>query len=238
MLQLTLDAVRTPANGQIFALKKPLSKAAVEAAFELATEKASGRRLGKAIRVKRTAIGKEFWASFICFPLTRPVPFLIGTDLEERTYGFLLLLEVQIGGSWFVGIFKHATSSLADWLEARAKPLPRGKFTRAFSGRSAVRKMSLRRMTASKHELQAATYEASDLQSSLPIMAASRCVIRSLRFQDSSIGSIAVTVNTSRVQRSGGRCPVSDLGALVRMVAERTQADNADAFLGTFAEAV
>jgi hypothetical protein len=35
-----------------------------------------------------------------------------------------------------------------------------------------------------------------------------------------------------------GRCPVSDLGALVRMVAERTQADNEDAFLGTFAEAV
>jgi hypothetical protein len=33
--------VRTPANGQIFALKKPLSKAAVEAAFELATEKAN-----------------------------------------------------------------------------------------------------------------------------------------------------------------------------------------------------
>src|SRR5438034_5756925 len=208
MPQLTLDAVRTPANGQIFALKKPLSKAAVEAAFESATEKASGRRLGKAIRVKRTAIGKDFWASFICFPLTRPVPFLIGTDLEERTYGFLLLLEVEVNGAWFVGIFKHGTASLTDWLEARAKPLPRGKFTRAFSGKAAVRKLSVKKMAASKHELHAAIYEAPDLQASLPILATARCAIRSLRFQDSSIGSIAITVNTSRVQRSGGRCPV------------------------------
>jgi hypothetical protein len=238
MPQPSVDAVRAPANGQIFALKKPLSKAAVEAAFEYATEKASGRRLGKTIRAKRTANGKDFWASFICFPLTRPVPFLIGTDLEERTYGFLLLLEVQTNGDWFVGIFNHAAASLADWLEARAKRLPRGKFTRAFTGKSAVRKMSLRRMTSSKHELHAATYEAPDLQASLPIMSASRTVIRSLRFQDSSIESIGITVNTSRVQRSGGRCPVSDLAILVRMVAERTQADKSDAFLGTFAEAI
>jgi hypothetical protein len=58
MPQPSVDSVRTPANGQIFALKKPLSKAAVETAFELATEKASGRRLGKTIRVKRTAEGR------------------------------------------------------------------------------------------------------------------------------------------------------------------------------------
>src|SRR5947209_1435464 len=112
MPQPSVDAVRTPANGQVFALKKPLSKAAVEAAFESATEKASGRKLGKTIRAKRTVNGKEFWASFICFPLTRRVPFLLGTELEERTYGFLLLLEVQEKENWFVGIFKHATANL------------------------------------------------------------------------------------------------------------------------------
>ncbi len=189
MPQPSVDAVRTPANGQIFALRKPLSKAAVEAAFELATVKASGRRLGKTIRVKRTVGGKDFWASFICFPLSRPVPFRFNTDLEERTYGFLLLLEVQTNGGWFVGIFKHATASLADWVEERARPLPRGKFTRAFSGKSAVRKMSVRRMTASQHELHAATYEAPDLQASLPIMAVGRCVIRSLTVR-SALGKL------------------------------------------------
>ncbi|MGH7389900.1 MAG: hypothetical protein ACREM3_10660 [Candidatus Rokuibacteriota bacterium] len=139
---------------------------------------------------------------------------------------------------WFVGIFKHGAASLADWLEERAKPLPRGKFTNAFSGNSTVRKMSVQRMAASKHELRAASYEAADLQSSLPMMAASRCAIRAIRFQDTAIGSIAVTVSTSRVQRSGGRCPVGDLANLVSMVVEQTQADKRHPFLATFAQAV
>src|SRR5437899_11176423 len=99
----SLDALRTPANGQIFALKKPLSKAGVEAAFHSASEKASGRKLGRTIREKRAVKGKEFWASFICFPLTRRPPFLPGTDLEENTYGFLLLLELHVKAEWFVG---------------------------------------------------------------------------------------------------------------------------------------
>src|SRR5438132_11583182 len=125
----SLDALRTPANGQIFALKKELSKAAVEAAIAAASEKASGRRLGKTIREKRAVKGKDFWASFICFPLTRRPLFLPGTNLEENTYGFLLLLELQVKAEWFVGIFKHGAASLADWLDERAKPLPRGNFT-------------------------------------------------------------------------------------------------------------
>ena len=120
----SLDALRTPANGQIFALKKALSKAAVDAAFESASEKASGRKLGKTIREQRTINGKDFWASFICFPLTRCPSFLLGTDLEENTYGFLLLVELQVKAEWFIGMFKHEAGSLADWLEARAKMSP------------------------------------------------------------------------------------------------------------------
>lgn len=233
-----LDALQTPANGQIFALKKALSKAAVEAAFGSASENASGRRLGRTIREKRTVNGEEFIASLICFPLTGCPAFLPKTDLKECTYGFLLLLEVQVNTEWFLGVFKHRAASLTDWLDAKAKPLPRSKLTNAFSDGSTVRKISLERLAPSKHELRAASYEAADLQSSLPMMAASRCAIRSIRFQDNAIGSIAVTVSTSRVQRSGGRCPVSDLAHLVSMVAQQTLADKRHAFLATFAQAV
>ena len=234
----SVEALRTPANGQIFALKKALSKAAVEAAFDSASEKARGRKLGKTIREKRTASGEDFWTSFICFPLIGCPAFLPGTDLKEHTYGFLLLLEVQVNAEWFLGVFKHRSASLADWLDAKTKPLHRSKLTNAFSDGSTVRKMSLQRLAPSKHELRAASYEAADLQFSLPMMAASRCAIRSIRFQDNAIGSIAVTVSTSRVQRSGGRCPVGDLAHLVSMVAQQTQADKRHAFLATFAQAV
>src|SRR5438045_2516314 len=128
MKQPSLDALLTPANGQIFALKNALSKAAVQSAFNSASAKASGRSLGTTIREERVLDGASFWASFVCFPLTRRPPFLPETSLEERTYGFLLLLELKVKSEWFVGIFKHGTASLADWLETQAKSLPRAKF--------------------------------------------------------------------------------------------------------------
>jgi hypothetical protein len=238
MPQPSLDALRTPANCQIFALKKPLSRAAVQAAFDSASEKASGRKLGKTIRERRAVNGKDFWASFICFPLTRCPPFLPGTDLEENSYGFLLLVELQVKAEWFVGIFKHGASSLSEWLEVRAKPLPRGKFTNAFSGDSTFKKMSLQRMGGSKYELQFTTYEAPDLRTAMPMIAASRSVVRAVRFEDKTKGNVAVTASTSRVQQSGGRCPAGELADLVRIAVEGTLADKRDAFLATFAQAV
>jgi hypothetical protein len=143
-----------------------------------------------------------------------------------------------VNAEWFVGIFTHGAASLTDWISYRAKPLPRAKFTNAFSGKSTVRKISVRRLTASKHELHAASYEAPDIESSLPMMSASHTSIRTIRFDDAVVGSVGVTVNTSRVQRSGGRGEVGDLAGLVRMVAENTQANKRSAFLSAFAQVV
>ena len=161
-----------------------------------------------------------------------------GSDLEERTFGFCLLLEMKIGDEWFLGLFKQASMSLNDWLASRVKPLHRSKLANAFSDNSAVSKMSLQRMTVSRQELRAATYEAVDLQSSLPKMAASRCAIRSIRFQNDQLGTIAVTTSSSRVQKSGGRSPVDSLAGLVKMVAEGVHADKKSAFLSAFAQAI
>ncbi len=143
-----------------------------------------------------------------------------------------------MGGQWFVGVFQHGAASLANWIDAKARPLPRGNFTNAFSDNSTVRRLSVQRMTTSKHELRAASYEAADLLSSLPMMAANRCVIRSIRFQDQLMGSIAVTISTSRVQQSGGRRTADDLAELVAVVAQQTQANKHHVFLAKFAQSV
>jgi|SRR6185312_4032933 len=238
MKQPSVDELKTPANGQIFALKRALNKTAVRLAFSLASVKASGRLLGNIIREKRTDADGNFWASFVYFPLSRRPPFLPKTHLEEHTYGFLLLLELQVNSEWFLGIFKRGSATLTDWLESQVKQLPRTKFINAFGDESAVMKMHLQRMTASRYELRAATYEAQDLQSSLPMMAASRCVIRAIRFRDAGTESIALTVSSSRVQRSGGRCSVNDLAEFVRIVVQKILADKRNAFLATFAHAI
>jgi len=234
-----LDLLHTPANGQILSLAKPLSKRAVELAFRAASEKATGRPIARVIRHKnQTQDGENFWASFVCFPIERTVHFLPKTDLREKNYGFLLLLEVNVDGNWFLGIFKHQSASITDWLEDKTALLPRRKLTNAFSDGTSVKKLSLQRMTVSKHELRAASYEAADLKTSLPMMAASRCAVRSIRFNDDTWGSISVSISTSRVQRAGGRCRIKDLAELVVLVAEETLEGKRNSFLDTFAQAI
>lgn len=238
MVAPSLEAIRTPANGQILALKKPLSKAAIEAAFKAAADHSSGRATVKEIRQKRTTADGDSWASLVCFPITDTPPFFPNTPLKEHTYGFLLLIEIETDNKWFLGVFKNRSASISEWLEARAKHLPRTKLTNAFSDGTRVNKLNLQRMTVSQHELRGASYEAADLQTSLPMMAANRCAIRSVRFNDDAYGSVSITVSTSRVQRSGGRCSVDDLADLVRTVAEETLESKTNAFLGSFAHSI
>jgi hypothetical protein len=234
----SLDSLRAPANGQILSLKKPLSKAAVEAAFSAAADRASKRVIVKEIRRKRTTADRAFWASLVAFPLGATPSFFPNTPLKEQTYGFLLLIEIETNGKWFLGMFKKNAASLNEWLDARAKHLPRASLTNAFGDGTRVNRLNLQRMTVSQHELRGASYEAADLQTSLPMMAASRCAIRSVRFDDDIYGSVSVTVSTSRVQRSGGRSTVEDLAELVWDVVDETLEAKSNPFLGGFAQAI
>src|SRR5439155_7630268 len=108
--------------------------------------------------------------------------FLPSSDLEEQSYGFLLLIELRVDADWFLGVFKHRAGNLSDWLETRARSLPRTQLTNAFSHNTTVRKMTLQRLAPSPNEIRGASFEGADLQSSMPMMAAARCAIRSLRF--------------------------------------------------------
>ena len=147
MVAASLDSLRTPANGQISALEGPLSKAAIDRAFRAAAERSSGRNIVKEVRQKRTTSSGNFWASLIFFPITDSPSFFPDTALKEHLYGFLLLLELEVEGKWFLGVFKKACSSINNWLDKWAKHLPRTKLTNAFAEGAAVNRLNLRRMT-------------------------------------------------------------------------------------------
>ena len=70
------------------------------------------------------------------------------------------------------------------------------------------------------------------------MMAAGRNAISAMLRFDGSDGSFSVTPSTSRVQRSGGRCTIDDLAAMVALVATATKANKTHPFLETFAQAV
>jgi hypothetical protein len=233
-----IDRLRAPANFQLYELKKPLSKTAVEQAFKLAMQTATGRAIGRTVRTKRSSAGQTYSASFIALRLKQETPFLPGSGLIETTFGFILLVELEHQGKRFLGVFTHEAPSLADWVRPRTRPVSRVKFAHAFTGASRVKRLSVRRMTASSHELHAASYEAPDLHSSLPMIAASRSVVRSIRFDEQALGSIAVTIGTSRVQQHAGRQEIDDLARLVRRVVEQVEANKTDDFLANFAQAI
>jgi hypothetical protein len=132
----SLDCLRTPANGQILAIEKATSKSAVEAALTTASARSSGRAVVREVRQKRTTKDGDCWASLVSFPITDTPAFFLSTALKEHTYGFLLLLEIQADGKWFLGVFKKSLASIANWLDDKARHLPRTKLTNAFSERS------------------------------------------------------------------------------------------------------
>jgi hypothetical protein len=234
----TLDDLKTPANGQIFVLNGPLTDAAIHVAFTTASTVADGQNVAQIVRERRTSGALEYWASFVCFPVRKPPAFLPQTQLIEETFAFLLILEMEVGRKWHLGIFKHGGSSIGPWIESVANPLPRRQLTNAFSSSSAVPRLSVKRITASRYELYGASYEGSDLQDTAPMLAASRSVIRTVHFRDPQAHTYGVTVSTSRVQRSGGRCAVSELATLVNEVAKKSRANKKSAFLSSFAQAV
>ena len=234
----SLDDLKTPASGQIFSLQAPLTAAVVRAAFAKASTTTDGPNVAEIVREKRTTGTLEYWASFVCFPVRKPPAFLPQTQLLEETFAFLLMLEMEVARKWYLGIFKHGGSSIGPWLESVANPLPRRQLTNAFSSSSAVPRLSVKRITTSKYELYGASYEASDLQETAPTLAASRSLIRTVHFRDSQAHTYGVTVGTSRVQRSGGRCAVSELAALVSEAVRKTRANKKSAFLSSFAQAV
>lgn len=238
MPPVSVDTLRAPSTCQVFSLSAPLSAAAAEQALSIASSNASGRRLGRIVRNRRTTGNIVYWCSFICFPLEGSPSFMPDAGLVERRYGFALLIETQVSGTWFVAILTDKASSLGDWIEERAITLPRTRLTNAFAQNAAVSKMRFKRMTVSQHELRGATLEAHDLQSSMPMMAAGRCAIQSLRFRDEHRGTIGVTLSTSRVRRSGSRATVDQLAQIVNDVAVRVQSNVPHGFLSTFAQAI
>ena len=234
----SLDTLRSPANGQILSLSKPLSKKTVEAIFKASSIKSKGKPVVRTIKENRSFNGNDYAASLISFPITSSPSIFPQSSLREQTYSFLLLIEISLSGNWYLGIFRKSTASIVDELETHADNLPRIAFTNAFSDRAAINRLNLQRMTVSKHELRAASYEAADLKTSLPMMSTSRCAIRSIRFSDEHHGSLAITISTSRVQQSGGRRAVDELADLVVAVAKATTQVKPSSFLSMFAQAI
>ena len=235
---ITLEDLEIPSSGNFHHLDDALVNQEVGDAFDKILKGSAATEDCRQVRAKRTVDGVDVWASFLLFH-SEPTPhFLPKSQFKEKIYGFTLLIEAEIAGTWIIGIFKKGATGINEGLEDVLKMPSRRAFSRAFGKGATYQKLSLKRMTASKHELLASSYEANDLKTALPTLGVTRSVPRSLRMRHEKYGSISITPGTFRLQKSGGRCGIDDLAELVILVAKEIKQSNRNEFLDVLPQEV
>jgi hypothetical protein len=231
-IPITLADLETPASGNFHQLDDALTNQEVETAFDkiLASSDAT-EACPRLLRKAEVVNGNNFWASLLVF-CSEPKPsFLPKSKFKEKVYGFTLLIEAEVAGKWIIGLFKKGAAGIDEALGDVLITPKRGAFARAFTKGATYQKLSLKRMTASKHELLASSYEANDLRTALPTLGVTRSVPRSLRLYHNTYGSISITPGTFRLQKSGGRCGIGELAQLVILIAKEISRSNPNEFL-------
>lgn len=236
--QIALADLQIPASGYFHHLEDALTDQEVSVAFNSILSSSNATQTSRLLRESRVANGTNCWASLLVHSTNHKPSFLPNSQLEESVYGFTLLVEAQVAGAWIIGIFKKGAAGVDEALESILKSPKRGAFARAFSKGATFQRLSLKRMTASKHELQASSYEAFDLKTALPTFGITRSVPRSLRIRHDTHGSISITPGTFRLQRSGGRCGIDEIAELVILVGEEIARSNPNEFLDVLPQEV
>ena len=228
----TIDDLRALAGGNYFRTGAQFDDNAVETLFDsIKTQWGKGKPLTRDIRAPRAHGALNFHYSFLCIQLkpTKP-PFLPKLDLKEKSYGFVLLIEVN----GVVAIFKRGVSGFDDWIESECDSIEKRALTRAFSNNAIYEKVSLRRMTVSRSELQGCSYEASDLATTIPVLGLGRSIPRFIRLSHPAAGTVSLTPATSRIHKSGGRLTVDQLAKEVADAVASLAAPAAAGFLDAF----
>jgi hypothetical protein len=221
-----------PASGQFFKVAKSADTKFVKSLFaSVKTAVGAKNLLGQKICEPGTLNKIPFSYSFAGFEIKQTPSFLKKSDLREKRYGFVLLLEI----CGYFGLFKKGIAGLDEELTTIATLIGRAELTRAYSSRAVYKKLSLRRMTVSHFELIASSYEADDLESTLPNLAASRSIPRYIRLNSADRRNVAITPATSRIHVSGEKINVSGAARFTLEVGGEFQRPAAKTFLDSFA---
>jgi hypothetical protein len=231
-MPIRLTTLAIPASGQFFKLKSPPNKAFVERLFRKIKELTGTKKLlAKHVRTMGTFHQTRFRYSFAMFKLKHPPSFLPTSRLVEISFGFLLIIEAHD----YLGVFKKGVSGLDELLSSICTPVGRTELIHAYGDNALYKKLSLKRMTVSRYELEGSAYEAQDLETSLPTLAVSRSIPRFIRLLAASKDSVSITPSTSRIHLSGRKNNVQASAQLVLEVRQELERKLSPTFLDSFA---
>lgn len=224
-------------NAQFFKRNRKIPKKAVEQLFSYVSRKKVGRVPIKTIRTLVEADGKNAHYSMLFFKEAKPVSFLDEThpDWQEEKFCYLIIIEYKN----FLAIIKRNIAGLGQFTNQNLTPIDYQVLSRLFlSERTEYQALSLQNIDVSEYSTRNKSVRANDLRKSLSPFGTHRYIVSRMQVTD-GVEDVALTFNTSRINKSGRKSYFEDLITSVIRTTDKIKAFvNRTTFLDSFATPV
>ncbi len=232
------DKLSLTLNAQFFVPKKQINAADIKAIVDAATGNAADNELVHSeFRIERRAIDRDFSYkySLSIFKTERQVYFLTESDLKDKIYGFILLLEFEN----HLVVLRKSSDNIYPAVEKNFDLLSSDKLTSIFDDDLVdFQKISIRNMTVSDKAIRSRSYEAVDLKGALSSHAAGRSIPYFLRLRNGA-SLTTMSLNAGRVHEASARRSLDQVALWAGEVISRLNARPKDKnFLNSFAKKV
>ncbi|MDH0630484.1 hypothetical protein N5D36_22440 [Pseudomonas mosselii] len=235
---LMLDDFEITKSAKFFKLskaKKP-TKADIERFFRNSSENKEGNYLLKTIREKiSSADGRSAMLSAICYKVIDKPSFLTTRKLLETKYAYLILVEF---GN-YMAILKKNSGDLASELKGHIELFTSSEISR-YSSNSIdehCERLSVRGMAISKYSILQKSYEAFDLNDSLPTTNSHRQIPNTAKFRNKD-SSYSIAISTSRITEHSERINLEQLATWCFIFKDKIENNAPSSFLQQFSNSI
>lgn len=157
-------------------------------------------------------IDLEYTYSTRVFPTERQLYFFNDTDLKDRVYAYIIIIEID----GYVAILKKSCANISEILTKYFDRIDHLGMLSIFDDQEVeFQKISLRNMTVSDRALRARSYEAADLKGLLSTHAAGRSIPYFLKIRDGKRVK-TITTTTGRLVESSDRKDIDTIAKWLR----------------------
>lgn len=189
-------------------IKKP-SKSDIEKFLRNASENKDGNYLLKIVREEIFSDdGLPAHLSAVCYKVVDKPSFLTSDKLLETKYAYLILVEFDK----YMAILKKNSGDLASELKDHIELFSSSEISR-YSNNSAeeqCERLSVRGMAISKYSILQKSYEAFDLNDSLPTVNSHRQIPNAAKFRNKN-SSYSIAISTSRITEYSEKISIGNL---------------------------
>ncbi|MDX4036246.1 hypothetical protein [Aliarcobacter skirrowii] len=231
-MQVSIDDIWLNKSVQIYKKIDSIPKSLIENLFVDLGRKRIGNYVKNEIRKEHSS---NVYYSVLSFKFEEEPSFLAETNEKEIKYSYLFILETN---EYFFVNKKHI-SSIEKYFSDYIESFDYEEFSHFKADKKPkYEKVSIGNMSISDAVIRSRSYEASNLEGTLPLSSASRSVARSLRLNESG-KMFSITPNTSRISQRDIKINVNDYVLwCLQMANEITSNTHKSDFINCFAKPI